>query len=73
MFPTSRTARRGRVALTWLGEWRLPGPERRAAHSERAAEQQMRRERDNQEQSAVARAAALDAEVRHDRNFGGMI
>jgi hypothetical protein len=55
-----------------MGEWRLPGPERRAARSERDAERQMRRERDN-EQSAATRAAALEAEARHDRNFGGMI
>ena len=46
MFRTSRTYRQGREALTWLGEWRVSGPERRAARSERAAEQQMRRERD---------------------------
>ena len=43
MFRTSRTARRGCAALTWMGEWRLPGPGRRAARSER----QMRRERDS--------------------------
>ena len=29
MFRTSRTYRRGREKLTWLGEWRLSGPERR--------------------------------------------
>ena len=63
MFRTSRTATRGRAALTWLGEWRLPGPERRAARSEHAAEREMRRERDN-EYSAERRAAALDAELR---------
>ena len=72
MFRTSRTARRGRAALTWMGEWRLPGPERRAARSERDAERQMRRERDNEESAAI-RAAALEAEARRDRNFGGMI
>jgi hypothetical protein len=55
-----------------MSEWRLPGPERRAARSERDAERQMRRERDN-EQSAASRTAALEAEARHDRNFGGMI
>ena len=71
MFRTSRTYRRGRTAVTWLGELRLTGSERRAARSERAAERQMRRERDN-EQSAAARAAALEAEARHD-NFGGMM
>ena len=72
MFRTSRTARRGRAALTWLGEWRLTVPERRAARWERAAERQMRRERDNEESAAI-RAAALEAEARRDRNFGGMI
>jgi hypothetical protein len=63
MFRTSRTARRGRAALRWMGEWRLSGPERRAARSERVTERQMRRERDN-EQSAAARAAATEAERR---------
>ncbi len=63
MFRTSRTARRGRAALTWLGEWRLPGPERRAARAEREAERQMRRERDANEYSGDARAAALEAEL----------
>ena len=72
MFRTSRTARRGRAALTRISEWRLPGPERRAARSERDAERQMRRERDSQD-SNERRAAALEAEARHDRNFGGMI
>jgi hypothetical protein len=28
-------------------EWRLPGPERRAARAERRAEEQIRRERDS--------------------------
>ena len=37
MFRTTRTARRGLAALTWLAEWRLPAPERRAARAERAA------------------------------------
>jgi hypothetical protein len=55
-----------------MSEWRLPGPERRAARSERDAERQMRRERDSQD-SNERRAAALEAEARHDRNFGGMI
>jgi hypothetical protein len=27
----------------------------------------------DREQDAAARAAALEAEARHDRNFGGMI
>ena len=63
MFRTSRTAMRGRAALTWMGEWRLPGPERRAAHAEREAERQMRRERDDNSYSPDRRAAAHDAEV----------
>ena len=69
MFRTGRTARRGRAALTWMGEWRLPGPERRAARSEREAERQMRRERDNQD-SNERRAAALAAEARSQKNQG---
>jgi len=72
MFRISRTARRGRAALTWMGKWCLPGPERRAARSERDAERQMHRERDNEESAAI-RAAALDAESRRDRKFGWMI
>ena len=62
MFRTSRTYRRGRSALTWMGEWRLPLPERRAARSQRAAERQMRLERDSGH-TADRRAAALAAEV----------
>jgi len=49
--------------VTWLKELRLPAPERRAARSEREAERQMRRERDN-EHSAARRAAAVEAESR---------
>jgi len=45
-----------------MGEWRLPLPERRAARSERAAERQMRLERDSLH-TADRRAAALAAEV----------
>jgi hypothetical protein len=63
MLRTSRMASRGRVALMWVREWRLAPPERRAAKAERAAERQLRRERDN-EHSAAARAAALEAERR---------
>ena len=48
MFRTSRTARRGRATFTWLREWRLPGPERRAARSARAVEREMRRQRISQ-------------------------
>ena len=62
MFRTTRTARRGRAALTWMGEWRLPGPERRAARAERATLHRMRLERDNTLHTPWARAAALEAE-----------
>ena len=64
MLRTSRTYRRGQAALTWLGEWRLPPPERRAARSARAVEQRMRLERDNTEHTPWRRAAALEAERR---------
>jgi hypothetical protein len=47
--------------LTWWQEMRLPRPERQAARAERAAEQQLRRERDN-EHSAERRADAAAAE-----------
>jgi hypothetical protein len=63
MFRTSRMASRGRVALTRIRDRRLAPPERRAAKAERAAERQLRRERDN-EHSAAGRAAALEAERR---------
>jgi hypothetical protein len=46
---------------------RLPRPERDAARAERQAERDMRRERDNQE-SAVRRAAKLEAEARRQHN-----
>jgi hypothetical protein len=71
MFRTSRTARRGRATLTWLGEWRLSGPERRAARSERAAEQQMRRERDGTLYGETARRAAVEAERQRVGGAGG--
>jgi hypothetical protein len=63
MFRISRTAGRGRAALTWMGEWRLPSADRRAARAERETERQMKRERDNEE-TAARRAAALEAESR---------
>jgi hypothetical protein len=47
MSRTSRIARR-HATLTWLREWRLPGPERAAARSARAVKRQMRLERANQ-------------------------
>ena len=49
-------------------EWRLPGPERRAARAERRVEAQMRRERDNQ-WSAERRAEQLAAESRRHSNY----
>ena len=70
MFRTSRTAKRGRAALTWLSEWRWPGPERRAARSERAAEWQMRRERDNVH-TAERRTGAVAAETNRQENKSG--
>jgi hypothetical protein len=71
MFRTSRTYRRGREALTWLSEWRLSGPERRAARSERAAEQQMRRERDGAMYGEWARRAGVEAERQREGGAGG--
>jgi hypothetical protein len=70
MLRTSRTARRGRAALTWMGEWPLPGPERRAARSARAAERQMRLERDNEHRNEQ-RAAARTAESNRQENKTG--
>jgi hypothetical protein len=64
MFRTSRTYRRGRAALTWLGEWRLPPPDRRAARAEREAERRMWLERDDTEHMPWRRQAALEAERR---------
>ena len=71
MFRTSRTYRRGRAALTWMGEWRMPGPERRAARSARAVEQQMRRERDGTRYAETARRAAVEAERQREGGAGG--
>ena len=70
MLRTTRTARRGRSALTWLGELRLPGPERRAARAERATLRAMRLERDNTLHTPWARAAALEAERRRWNIYG---
>jgi hypothetical protein len=47
MSRTSRIATR-HATLTWLREWRLPGPERAAARSARAVKRQMRLERISQ-------------------------
>ena len=51
------TRLRTRIA-TWLGERRLPPDERRAARSQRAVLEQMRRERDHDDQRARQLAAA---------------
>ncbi len=59
MFRTSRTARRGRAALTWMGEWRLPRSERHAARSARDDEREILRNE--------KRVAKLEAE----RNASG--
>jgi hypothetical protein len=55
--------------LARVRELRLPKDERRAARDERAAERQLRRERDNKE-TAARRAAAVDAE-KYSRHSGG--
>ncbi len=47
MSRASRIARR-HATLTWLREWRLPGPERAAARSARAVKRQVRLESANQ-------------------------
>jgi hypothetical protein len=52
-----------------IREWRLPRAEREAAASERRAERELRRERDNEE-TAARRAAALEAEAR--KGSGGV-
>ena len=70
MFRTTRTARRGRATLTWLGEWRLPAPERRAARAERATLAALRLERDNTLYTPWARAAELEAERRRWGGYG---
>ena len=68
MFRTSRTARRGRAAATWVAEWGLPRPDRRAARAERATLATLALERDNTQHTPWARAAALEAE---QRRWGG--
>jgi hypothetical protein len=64
MLRTSRTVRRGRLALTWVGEWRLPGPERRAARAEREVERRLWLERDDTTHMPWRRQEALEAERR---------
>jgi hypothetical protein len=56
--------------MAQLGELRLPPPERRAARAERAAERQMRRERDNAH-SETARRGATEAERQRWGGAGG--
>jgi hypothetical protein len=70
MLRTTRTARRGRAALIWLGEWRLPAPERGAARAERATLRALRLERDNTQHTPWARAAELEAERRRWGSYG---
>ena len=66
MLRTTRTVKRGYAALGWLGEWRLPAPERRAARAERATLRTLSRERDNPEGTPWRRAEALKAERRRE-------
>ena len=70
MLRTSRTWRRGQAALTWLAEWRLSGPERRAARAERATLAVLSLERDNFEHTPWRRAAAVEAERRRFNGWG---
>ncbi len=59
-----------RTLAVVLRELRLPRPERDAARAERAAETQIRSEREN-EYSAARRAAAAEAEARRHRTIAG--
>jgi hypothetical protein len=52
-----------RSPVVVVQEWRLPGPERRAARAERRVEAQLRLERDC-EWTPERRAAAIEAERR---------
>ena len=64
MLRTSRTYRRGVRALTWLAEWRLPPPERRAARAERETERRLYLERDDTTHASWRRQERADAERR---------
>jgi hypothetical protein len=64
MLRTSRTFRRGARALRWLGEWRLPPPERRAARAERETERRLFLERDDFTGAPWERRERLEAERR---------
>ena len=70
MLRTSRTWRRAQAGVTWLAEWRLPAPERRAARAERATLAALRLERDGGEYTAWGRAATLEAERRRWSGWG---
>jgi hypothetical protein len=60
-----------RAPVRFLRELRLPRDERRAAKAERAAEEAIRRERDNP-YSAERRADSAEAERRRNNLFGGL-
>jgi hypothetical protein len=70
MLRTSRTYRRGAAALTWLGEWRLPPPDRHAARAEREVERRMWLERDDTAHMPWRRQEALEAERRRWAGWG---
>ena len=70
MLRTSRSYRRGAAALTWLGEWRLPPPDRRAARAERETERRLWLERDDTTHMPWRRQAALEAERRRWAGWG---
>ena len=72
MFRTSRTARRGRAALTWMGEWRLSGSERRAARSARDDERQILRNEKRVAKLEAERNKSGDAPYHPGAGAGGM-
>ena len=72
MFRTSRTARRGRAALTWMGEWRLPGSERRAARSARDVERQILRNEKRMAKLEAERNKSGDLPYHPGAGAGGM-
>ena len=67
MFRTSRTGRRLSAALTWMGEWRLSGEERRGLRSEREVDRRMRLERGANDWRPDARDGARQAEIKRMR------
>jgi len=72
MFRTSRTASRGRAALTWMGEWRLPGSERRAARSARDVERQILRNEKRMAKLEAERNKAGNPPYHPGAGAGGM-